>query len=198
VADLVERVTKMGIVPEGETIEGVGGLMPVAFMPRYLPKLVGQTVLIGVATLAVLNAVFGGRFSIFSVFPGLAFGLTEMVGVPTRHPERMAGARPRNGAAALFPKQELLYVATDQRLLAIRMESDDGVRRDRQIVASVPWAEVVGVYVWNRHLWTMFSFGFADDTLLTLSRARTFRRRRGGLAYAVNLRAMAPRPKVGL
>jgi hypothetical protein len=197
-ADLVQRVTKMGIVPEGETIEGAGGLTPVAFVPKYLAPVVGLSVLFGFAFRALLNTVLGpGDGSVFQPFVWLAIVLPQMVGMPTRHPEKMAGGKPSTGTAALFPKEALLYVATDQRLLAFRMAKADGFRRDRQIVASVPWNDVVGVYVRNRRLWTLFTFGFADDTLLTLSRGRTFWKP-GGLAFAVNLRAAGPRPAVGL
>jgi hypothetical protein len=92
-----------------------------------------------------------------------------------------------------LPNSALRYVATDQRLLAIRMVKSDGFHRDRSIVASVPWTDVIGVSARNRWLWTLFTFGFADGTLLTLSRSR-YHWTPGGLAYAVNLRALAQLP----
>jgi hypothetical protein len=193
-ADLVKRTTKMGIVPDGETIEGVGDFMPVAFLPKGVPKFVGCFILACFALRGLQNLVFGS-----SGWPGigtayvLAGMLPAMVGMPTRHPERMPGVRPRTGIATTFPKSALRYVATDQRLLAIRMVKSDGFHRDRSIVASVPWTDVIGVSARNRWLWTLFTFGFADGTLLTLSRSR-YHWTPGGLAYAVNLRALAPLP----
>jgi hypothetical protein len=62
--DLVKRTTKMGIVPDGETIEGVGdfipvALIPVAFLPKYAPKSVGLRILTYVAVSLLANLMFG-------------------------------------------------------------------------------------------------------------------------------------------
>jgi hypothetical protein len=197
-ADLVQRTTRMGIVPAGEIIEGAGQLMPVAFMPRYVPKLAGVALLTGGAMIFLLHALFPSRPA-----PGywvgmmLAFMFLQMVGLPTRYPDQIPGARPMTGIAGSFPKEEVVYVATDQRLLAVRLVKPDGFRRDRRIVASVPWTDVVGVSANNRQLWTLFTFTFADGTLLTLSRGR-LSWLPGGLAYAVNIRASAPHQTGGL
>jgi hypothetical protein len=193
-SNLVERTAKMGVVPDGETIEGVADFMPVAFLPKYLRKFVGYYIL-GIAALRVIaNLVFdshGGSW--FGTFGVLVAVLPSMVGMPTRHPERMSGVRPRTGIAAAFPNRALRYVATDQRLLAIRIVRTGHRQFDRQIVASVPWTNVIGVSARNRSLWTLFTFGFADGTVLTLSRSRHYWQP-GGLAHAVNLRALAPLP----
>jgi hypothetical protein len=196
--DLVKRTTKMGIVPDGETIEGVGDFIPVAFLPKYVPKFVGLWILTYVAVSVSANLMFGSSEG--SGFTGifvLAGMLPATVGMPTRHPDRMPGVRPRTGIAAVFPNRPLRYVATDQRLLAIRTVKSGRRKYDRHIVASVPWTDVIGVSARNRWLWTLFTFGFADGTLLTLSRSR-YHWVPGGLAHAVNLRALAQLPAVEL
>jgi hypothetical protein len=192
--DPVKRITKMGIVPDGEMIEGVAGLMPVAFLPKSVPKFVGLWILTGVTLSLLLNVVLGSDGGIGRAMAvGFAVVFPSMVGMPTRHPDRMPGVRPRAGIAAVFPNQALSYIATDQRLLAIRTVKSGRRQYDRHIVASVPWTDVIGVSTRKRWLWTLLTFGFADGTLLTLSRPRSLWVR-GGLARTVNIRALAPLP----
>jgi hypothetical protein len=155
-----ERLESSGIFAEGESIEARSGLTSLARSNDFY---------VFIGTGEMLAALFGRHYM---QLPTVAVCMTTGLAFAERRARKVPGGKPTDGIAGSFPKRGALFVATDQRLIAIASPRVDG-ERGLVVATSLPWDAIDGATD-NRTTWLtrMVSFSFIDGTVLTLSAPR--------------------------